>query len=144
MRITSKFADMTSSSFFFLLCLVSLVKFSYWSKFHVNIITVSRVMTIFFYKGLTTNTPVWVLHNIWRLRQLKDTKFDTNVSNEMLLNSASQLLLSYSVIHLSFYLSFYCFSVIKGKPRGGRVKLPLPPPPRLRSIMFHACFCSDS
>ena len=102
---------------FFLLCLVSLVKFSYWSKFHVNIITVSRVMTIFFYKGLTTNTPVWVLHNIWRLRQLKDTKFDTNVSNEMLLNSASQLLLSYSVIHLSFYLSFYCFSVIKGKPR---------------------------
>ena len=103
--------------FFFLLCLVSLVKFSYWSKFHVNIITGSRVMTIFFYKGLTTNTPVWVLHNIWRLRQLKATKFDTNVSNEMLLNSASQLLLNYSVIHFSFYLSFYCFSVIKGKPR---------------------------
>ena len=111
---------------FFLLCLVSLVKFSYWSKFHVNIITGSRVMTIFFYKGLTTNTPVWVLHNIWRLRQLKATKFGTNVSNEMLLNSASQLLLNYSVIHFSFYLSFYCFSVIKGKPRRGRVKLPPP------------------
>ena len=107
---------------FFLLCLVSLVKFSYWSKFHVNIITGSRVMTIFFYKGLTTNTPVWVLHTIWRLRQLNATKFGTNVSNEMLLNSASQLLLNYSVIHFSFY----CFSVIKGKPRGGRVKLPPP------------------
>ena len=41
------------------------VKFSYWSKFHVNIITGSEVMTIFFYKGLTRNpetgnTPVWV------------------------------------------------------------------------------------
>ena len=32
-------------------CFVSLVKFSYWSKFHVNIITASVIMTIFFYKG---------------------------------------------------------------------------------------------
>ena len=30
---------------------VSLVKFSCWSQFHVNIITGSRVMTISFYKG---------------------------------------------------------------------------------------------
>ena len=40
-----------------------------------NIITGSRVMTIFFYKGLTrkpeiANTPVWVLPNIWRLGKL--------------------------------------------------------------------------
>ena len=46
-------------------CFVSLVKFSYWSKFHINIITGSGVMTIFFYKGVTRhseirNTPVWV------------------------------------------------------------------------------------
>ena len=46
-------------------CLVSLVKFSYWSKLHVNIITGSGVMTISFYKGLARNpeignTPVWV------------------------------------------------------------------------------------
>ena len=34
---------------------VSLVNFSYWSKFHVNIIIGSGVMTIFFYKGLTRN-----------------------------------------------------------------------------------------
>ena len=32
---------------------VSLVNFSYWSKFFINIITVSGFMTIFFYKGLT-------------------------------------------------------------------------------------------
>ena len=33
---------------FFLLCFVSLVNFSYWSKFHVNIITGSWIMTISF------------------------------------------------------------------------------------------------
>ena len=48
---------------FLLRCFVALVKFSYWSKFHVNVITGSGVMTIFFYKGLTRNpenrnTPV--------------------------------------------------------------------------------------
>ena len=36
---------------FFWRCFVSLVKFSYWSKFHVNIITGCEVMTIYFYKG---------------------------------------------------------------------------------------------
>ena len=78
---------------FFRPCFVSLVKFSYWSKFHFNIITGSGVMTIFFYKVLTRNpeignTPVWVFPNIWRLGQVRDTKFGTNVSNEMLLNAA--------------------------------------------------------
>ena len=78
---------------FFWRCFVSLVKFSYWSKFHVNIITGSGVMTIFFYKWLTRNpeignTPVWVLPNIWRLGWVRDTNFGTNVSNKMLLNAA--------------------------------------------------------
>ena len=46
-------------------CRVSLVKFSYWSNFHVSIITGSRVMTIFLYIVFTRdpetgNTPVWV------------------------------------------------------------------------------------
>ena len=50
---------------FFWRCFVSLVKFSYWSKFHVNIITGSGVMTISFYKELTRNpengnTPVQI------------------------------------------------------------------------------------
>ena len=67
----------------------SLFKFSYWSKFYVNIITGSGVMTIFFYKRLTRNpeignTPVWVLLNIWRLGKSRDTKFGTNVFNGML------------------------------------------------------------
>ena len=44
----SRFSDMTN---FFWRWFVYLVKFSYWSKFHVNIITGSRIMTIFFYKG---------------------------------------------------------------------------------------------
>ena len=48
---------------FFLCCFVSLFNLSYWSKFHVNIITGSGIITIFFYKGRTRNpetgnTPV--------------------------------------------------------------------------------------
>ena len=70
-----------------------LIKFSYWFKFHVIIITGSGVMKISFYKILTRNpeignTPVWVLPNIWRLGWVRNTKFGTNVSNKMLLNAA--------------------------------------------------------
>ena len=47
----------------FLQVFFSLVKFSYWPKFHANIITGSGIITIFFYKGLTRfpkigNTPI--------------------------------------------------------------------------------------
>ena len=103
-------------------CFVSLVKFSYMSKFHVNIITGSRVMTIFFYKGMTRNpeignTPVWAFLNIWRLGQVRDTKFGTNVSNKMLLNAAK----------CQGY-KFYRIWVIKGKPTGGRGKITPPHP----------------
>ena len=100
-----------------LFCFVFFVKFSYWSKFHVNIITGFGVMNIFFYKWLTRNpeignTPVWVLPNIWRLGRIRDTKFGTDVSNEMLLNAAKYQ-----------GYSFYRFWVIKGRPTWG-VKLP--------------------
>ena len=37
---------------------VSLFKFSYWSKFYVNIITGSGVKTNFVYKGLTRNLKI--------------------------------------------------------------------------------------
>ena len=52
----------------------------------------SGVMTIFFYKALTTNpeignTLVQVLPNIWRLRRVRDTKFGTNVFNKILANA---------------------------------------------------------
>ena len=50
-------------------------------------------MTILFYKGLTRNpeigsTAVGVLRNKLNLRRVRDTKFGTNVSNEMLLDAA--------------------------------------------------------
>ena len=72
---------------------VSLVRFTYRSKFHVNIITGTGLMTIYFYKGLTRNpeignTLVWVLPNIWKLGWVRDTKFYTDAPNKMLLNAA--------------------------------------------------------
>ena len=92
---------------------VSLVKFSYCSKFHVNVVTGSGILTIFFYKGLTRspeigNTPVWVFPNFGRLGRVMDTKFGTNISNRISLNDAK-----------SQGYSFYCFWVIKGKPTEG-------------------------
>ena len=113
--MTSQFFEMTSLLIVFWRCFVSLIKFSYWSKFHVNIITGSGVITIFFYKGLTRNpeignSPVWVLPSIWRLGQVRDTKFGKNVSNKMLLNAAKQQ--GYGL---------YRFWVIKVKPTGGKI-----------------------
>ena len=103
-------------------CRVSLVKFSFWSKFHVNIMTGFGVMTIFVYKGLTRNpeignTPIWVLPNIRKLGHVRDNKFSTNVSNKKLQGAAT----------CQGY-SFYRFRVIKGKTTGG-VKITLSPPP---------------
>ena len=75
----------------------------------------------FFYKGLARNweignTPVWALGKISRLGQVKDTKFGTNVSNEMLLNDAK-----------CQDCSFYDFWVIKGKSNEGRGITSSPP-----------------
>ena len=72
---------------------VSPVKFSYWSKFRVNISTGSGIMTIFSYKGLTGNPEIGntlfcVFSNIRRLGRGRDTKFGTNVPEEILLNAA--------------------------------------------------------
>ena len=64
MTMTSQFIDMASFSAFFLGCCVFFVKFTYWSKFCVNIITGSGVMNIFVYK------------------------FGTNVSNKKLRHAA--------------------------------------------------------
>ena len=92
---------------------VSLVKFRNWSKFHVNIITGSGVMIIFFYKGLTRNPEIgnisiWVFPNIWKMGQVRDTKFGRDVSNEILVNTAK----------FQGY-SFYCFWVYRPPPRLG-------------------------
>ena len=125
---------MTSLSIFFWLCFIFLVKFRYWSKFHVNIITDSGVMTISFYKTLTRNPeigniPVWVLPNIWRLRRVGNTRFGMNLSSKMLLNAAKYQ-----------GYSFYRFWLIKRKPTEG-VKSPLPPP-RL-GLNFSECNICD-
>ena len=52
--MTSQCSKMTPSSFFWR-CFASLVKFSYWFKFHINIINSSGVMAISFYKVLARN-----------------------------------------------------------------------------------------
>ena len=89
---------------------VSLFKFSYWSKFLVNIVTGSGVITI--YKRLIRNpeirkSPIWVLPNIWRMGQVRNTNFGMDVSIEMLPNAAK----------FQDYC-FYHFWVIKGKLTG--------------------------
>ena len=68
-------------------CFISLLNFSYWSKFHGNIITGSSIMTISLYRRLTRkpkerNTPIWVFPNIWRLGRVKNTKFSKYFSNK--------------------------------------------------------------
>ena len=120
-QVTISRHNVVTNLFFFWHCFVSLINFSYWSKFHVSIITGSGVS---FYKGLTTNpeiwnTHVWGLPNIFRLGQVRDAKFGKNVSNKMLLHAAQRQ--SYS---------FYHFWVIKGKPY-------FPPLPTKK----HCCLC---
>ena len=89
---------MTSSPIFFWRCL----NFSYCLKFRVSVITVLGVMT----------TP-----NIWRLEEVMNTKFGTNVFNKVLLNAQK-----------CQGCSFYRFWVINGKQIGGG----LPPPTQIR------------
>ena len=102
-------------NFFWHWC-VPLVKFSYSSKFHVNIMIGSGVMTIFVYKGLTKNpeignTPIWVLPNIWRMEWVRNTTSGTNVSNKKVLNTAEYQ-----------GYNFCCFWVTKGKPGKGKLQ----------------------
>ena len=115
--MTSKLDDIESLSFFFVLfflgffwhCCFPLVKFKYWAKFHVNIITSFGVMTVFIYRGLNKYLKRLTENiYIWRLGQVGDIKFDMNVSNEKLQNIAK------CQGH-----NFYCFRVIMGKLIGG-------------------------
>ena len=66
---TPKFIDMTLWSISLTFSFASLLKFSYCSKFHINIIAGSGVVTVFFHMELTRNpeirnTLVWVSPNI--------------------------------------------------------------------------------
>ena len=78
---------------FFRSCFVFLVKFSYWSKFHVNIITGSGVMTVSFirdwpkiWKSEIPPSGFCPISGDWG--GVRDTKCGTNVSIKMLLNAA--------------------------------------------------------
>ena len=119
--MTPQLVDITSSSIFGG-CRISLVNFSYWFKFYINIKNGSGVMRVFAYKELTRNpnignTPVGILPNIWRLGQVRDTKFGTNVFNKKLLNAAK----------FQGY-SFCRFWVIKRKQTGSKIAPPPLPP----------------
>ena len=97
---------------FFCCNIVFLLKFNYWFKSNANIMTSSRVMTIFIYKRLTRNTEIknntaWIFSNTSRLGQVSDSNFCRNFCNKMLLNTAK----------CQGY-SFYLFWVIKGKLTG--------------------------
>ena len=105
--------------FFFDICRVSLVKISYWCKLHVNIITGSRVMTIFLYMWLTRNpeienNTICVLPNIWRLGWVRDIKFSTNVSNKMLLNAAKS----------QDFTAFTLYELLRKNQQGGKISPP--------------------
>ena len=78
-------------------------------------------MKIFVYERLTTNpgignNPVWVFPNIWRLGQIRDTKFGTNVFEKAILNAAKYQ-------GYSFYLS----ELIRENQLGGKNTLLSPP-----------------
>ena len=113
-----QFSDMTSSSIFLTLfclsCQVCQWSWSSMSKFHVNIITGSGVMTIFFYKGLTRNPeigniPAWVLPNIWRLGQIRNTEFGSVVSEVSAFFRVSQK----CPVLVPFFIGYYGYCFIK-------------------------------
>ena len=106
---------------FFWHCFVSLSKFSYWSKFHVNIIIGFGVITILFIRDWSkireSEIPLSEFCPISGYYGKSGHKFGANVSNKMLLNA----------VKCQGY-RFYCFWVIKGKSTGGGNTFP---PPRL-------------
>ena len=96
----------------FLMLLCFLVKFSCCSKFHVNIITGSGVMTTFFIrdwpeirKSKIPPSKFCSISGGWD--ELEIPNFAQNVSKEMLVKTEK----------CQGY-SFYCFWVVKGKPTG--------------------------
>ena len=102
-------------------CSVSHATLSYWSKFLVNIITISGIITIFCYKGLTRNPVILSSAQYLETGGVRDTKYGTSVSNEMLLNAAKWQ-----------GYSFYRFWVINGKPTGGGGEFFTPPHTQIR------------
>ena len=107
----SHFTEMTSSSNFFDVIMFLLL----------SLVTGPSFMSRNWDKRLTRNPEignafVWVLRNIWRLGQVKGTKFGVDVFFEMLLNVAKWQ-----------GYSFYRFWVPKGSAtvrRGSKITIP--------------------
>ena len=90
--MTSQFVNMKPSSIFLVVVLFLLSSLVTGPSFMSRSSYCHRVMIILFNRILTRNpeignTLVWVLPNIWGLGRIRDTKFGTNMSNEMLLNA---------------------------------------------------------
>ena len=99
---------------YYVLSYFFLIKFGYWSMFHVNIITSSVAETIFVYKGFDQKTRNWK-YPYRSFRQCLETgessvtKFGMNVWNWKLPNTTK----------CQVY-SFNCFWIIRTKPVGGQ------------------------
>ena len=112
---------------FFWRCFVSLVKFSYWSKFHVNIITGSGVMTIFFYKGLTRNSEIGNTHEFFPISGDWGELWIPNFAWMSLIEC-------YWMLQNSRVTAFTVFELLRENQLGGGIKLP--PPRQIRVKMF--------
>ena len=111
MRMTSHFADLTSSSNFYDVVLFLLI--SYWSKFYVNIITGSGVKTILFWP--------WIWKSEIPLSEFCPISEDWDELG--IPNLARMFLMKcYWILAKCQGCRFYRFWVITGKPTG-RVKL---------------------
>ena len=131
--MTSQFANMKICLYdivnYLWRCFVSFVNFSYWYKFHRNIVIGFGVMTIYFYKGLTRNpnignTPIWVLPNEGKL----------GIPNlAWIRSSRPELFLRKGVLKIcsKFTGKYPCRSVISMKLQSNYIEITL----------RHGCFC---
>ena len=118
---------------FFWRCFVSLVNFSYWSKFHVNIITGSGIMTIFFYKGWPEIRKSEI--------PLSDFCPISGDWGELWIRNLAWLSLieCYWMLRNSKVTAFTVFELLREIQLGG-IKLPPPPRPtqiRVKFIIIH-------
>ena len=117
--MTSQFADMASSPIFFWHCLVSLVMFSYWSKFH----SISWLVLELWQFSFIKHWP-----KLWKLETPLSKFFPISGDwGELEIPNLAQLSLmnvkSLDVAKCQGY-SFYRFWVIKGKSTGSKITLP--------------------
>ena len=102
-------------------CFVSPVKFSYWSKFYVNIITGSGIMTISFYKG-------WP--EIWKL-EIRPSEFcqlSEDWGELWIQNLARMSLIEcYWSLQNSRITAFTVFELFRENQLEGRITIPPPP-----------------